>query len=100
MKRTYILYFVLLTLFIGCTDKFEDFNTDKKNPSDVAGNSLFSNGQKELADQINQTNVNQNIWKLWAQYWTETTYTDEANYDIVQVLTQQKIIFHRFVLCE
>ena len=83
MKRTYILYFVLLTLFIGCTDKFEDFNTDKKNPSDVAGNSLFSNGQKELADQINQTNVNQNIWKLWAQYWTETTYTDEANYDIV-----------------
>ena len=24
-----------------------------------------------------------NVFKLWAQYWTETTYTDEANYDIV-----------------
>jgi hypothetical protein len=73
----------LITLFVGCTDNFEDFNTDKKNPAVVSGNALFSNGQKELSDQVNQTNVNQNIWKLWAQYWTETTYTDEANYDIV-----------------
>jgi len=83
MKRSYIFYFVLLTFLIGCTEKFEDFNTDQKNPAEVAGNALFSNGQKELADQVNQTNVNQNIFKLWAQYWTETTYTDEANYDIV-----------------
>jgi hypothetical protein len=83
MKRKYIIYFVLSALIIGCTDKFEDFNTDQKNPVTAGGNTLFSNGQKELADQVNQTNVNQNIFKLWAQYWTETTYTDEANYDLV-----------------
>jgi Starch-binding associating with outer membrane len=83
MKRIYIVYLLLTAFFIGCTDKFEDFNTDKKNPAVASGNSLFTNGQKELADQVNQTNVNQNIYKLVAQYWTETTYIDESNYDLV-----------------
>lgn len=83
MKSSYIIFFLLFSIFMGCTDKFEDFNIDTKNPAIVSGNSLFTNGLKELADQVNQTNVNQNIWKLWSQFWTETTYTDEANYDIV-----------------
>ncbi len=83
MKRSYIVYFVLTLLFVGCTDDFADFNTDKKNPAVVAGDALFSNGIKELSDQVNSTNVNQNIFKLVSQYWTETTYTDEANYDLV-----------------
>ena len=82
MKRIYF-HLLLIILFVSCTDKFEEFNTDKKNPAVASGNSLFTNGQKELADQVNQTSVNQNVFKLWAQYWTETTYTDEANYDIV-----------------
>jgi hypothetical protein len=82
MKK-YILYIVLITFFVGCTDNFEDFNTDKKNPAVVAGNGLFSNAQKELVDDVSSTNVNINIFKLMSQYWTETTYTDEANYDIV-----------------
>jgi hypothetical protein len=50
---------------------------------EVPGGFLFSNALKALSDQIASTNVNLNIWKLWAQYWTETTYTDEANYDII-----------------
>ena len=83
MKRPLIIYFVLLTFFVGCTDNFEDMNTDKKNPAVVAGNALFSNGQKALVDQVSSTNVNFNIFKLMSQYWTETTYTDEANYLIV-----------------
>ena len=44
---------------------------------------MFSNAIKNLADQLTTPNVNLNIFNLWAQYWTETTYTDEANYDIV-----------------
>ncbi len=83
MKRIIIVSFVLLVFSISCTENFEDFNTDKKNPSQVEGEFLFTQGQKELVDQISSTNVNLNIWKLWAQYWTETTYTDEENYDII-----------------
>jgi hypothetical protein len=69
-------------LLAACTDKFEAYNEDFKNPLTVPGESLFSNAQKELIDHISSTNVNQNVFKLWAQYWTETTYTDEANYDL------------------
>lgn len=67
----------------SCTKNFEDFNTDEKHATEVPGDYLFSNAQKALGDQVASTNVNLNIFKLWAQYWTETTYTDEANYDVV-----------------
>ncbi|MDR2118525.1 MAG: SusD/RagB family nutrient-binding outer membrane lipoprotein [Tannerellaceae bacterium] len=82
MKTIYISLAILLTLLSACTDQFEDYNEDKKNPAEVSGESLFSNAQKELIDHIGSTSVNRNIFKLWAQYWTETTYTDEANYDL------------------
>ncbi len=83
MKNKYILILVLTAFLAACTDRFEDFNTDQKAPAKVAGEALFSNAQKGIADQMSSTNVNLNIWKLFAQYWTETTYVDEANYDIV-----------------
>lgn len=83
MKRIYLIFILLIGISISCTDDFEDFNTDKKKPTEVPGNFLFANAQKALADQVASTNVNLNIFKLIAQYWTETTYTDESNYDIV-----------------
>jgi hypothetical protein len=83
MKNRYWLLLVVIALLASCTDKFAEYNTDTKNPSEVEGEWLFSNAEKTLSDQISSTNVNNNVWKLWAQYWTETTYTDEANYDIV-----------------
>lgn len=98
MKNTYLIYLLLTAFFVGCTDKFEDFNTDKKNPATASGNAVFTNGQKELADQVNQTNVNQNIYKLVAQYWTETTYIDESNYDLVTRGIPEQI--YRFMIRE
>ncbi|MDR1623891.1 MAG: SusD/RagB family nutrient-binding outer membrane lipoprotein [Tannerellaceae bacterium] len=80
MKK--IVTLIFLAAFCACTDQFEDFNEDKKNPAVVEGEPLFTSAQKSLTDQISSTNVNQNIFKLCAQYWTETTYTDEANYDL------------------
>jgi len=35
-----------------------------------------------MADLLTTSNVNTNIFRLLAQHWTETTYTDESNYDI------------------
>ena len=83
MRKTINILFVLIFFMTACTDKFEEYNTDEKNPEKVGGNTLFTNAQKELVDQISSVNVNRGIWSLWAQYWTETTYTDEANYDII-----------------
>lgn len=83
MKRLFIYTSILFIGFASCTDRFEEFNTDVKNPSRVTGEALFSNAQLELTDQVSSTDVNLNVFKLFAQYWTETTYTDEANYDVV-----------------
>ncbi len=83
MKKKYLILLVLVASFTTCTDKFEEFNTDVKNPAIVKGESLFSNAERLLARAISSTNVNLNIFKLMAQYWTECTYIDEANYDLV-----------------
>jgi len=83
MKRIYLILIILIAVVTSCQDKLEEMNNDTKHPTDVPGNFLFANAQKALADQVATPNVNLNNWKLWAEYWTETTYTDESNYDIV-----------------
>jgi hypothetical protein len=83
MKKIYLILLVLIGMSISCTKNFEDFNTDKKHPTAVPGGFTFANAQKAMADQIGTTNVNLNIFKVISQYLTETTYTDEANYDII-----------------
>jgi uncharacterized protein YozE (UPF0346 family) len=83
MKRIYLVLIILIGISVSCTKNFQDYRIDQKHPTDVPGQFLFANAQKNLADQVVIPNVNYNNWKLWAQYWTETTYTDEANYDVV-----------------
>lgn len=83
MKRIFFVIIVLLGILTSCTKNFEDFNTDKKHNVAVPAANVFANAQKALADQIGSINVNLNVFILWAQYWTETTYTDEANFDII-----------------
>ena len=84
MKKIYLIFIVLIALTVSCSkEHYEEMNTDTKHPVEVPGVTLFTNAQVALADQIASTNVNLNIWKLVAQYWTETTYIDESNYDII-----------------
>ncbi|GAB4322740.1 MAG: SusD/RagB family nutrient-binding outer membrane lipoprotein [Bacteroidales bacterium] len=100
MKSKFLIFIILAGIVASCTDKFEEFNTDQKNPTVVPGDFVFANAQKALADQVASTNVNINIWKLVAQYWTETTYTDEANYDIINRTIPDNIfrIYYRDIL--
>jgi len=83
MKKITFLLIILVGFLVSCTKDFEDYNTDSKSAVEAPGQFLFANAQKALADVNSSTNVNINNWKLFAQYWTETTYTDEANYDVV-----------------
>ena len=65
-----------------CSSNLEGLNVDEKSFVDVPGEPLVSNAQKELIDQLVNTNVNNNVFRLFAQQWTEVTYTDESDYDI------------------
>ncbi|WP_456378435.1 SusD/RagB family nutrient-binding outer membrane lipoprotein [Lutibacter sp.] len=79
MKK-YLLIIMGIVLISSCTD-FGDMNESTKAPTAVPAETLFANATKNVFDQMVSTNVNRNIFKLFSQYWTETTYTDEANYD-------------------
>ena len=81
MKKILAILCIIL-LFSGCK-KLEDLNENTKDPTDVTGESLFTGAQKNLIDQMTSTNVNYNICRLIMQYWTEVTYVDESNYDLV-----------------
>lgn len=83
MKKKYLLFIIIATVLVACTDNFDEMNIDKKLPAAVPGDAVFTSGQKNLVDQMSTPNVNLNIFRIVAQYWTETTYTDEANYDLV-----------------
>lgn len=77
----WVIVVLFATITFSC-NKFEELNTDTKNPAVGNGEAMFSTAQKNLSDIMVSTNVNRNVFRLFAQYWTETTYIDEANFDI------------------
>ena len=82
MKKILAILIVFL-VFSSCKKTLEDLNKNTKDPSAVSGESLFTGAQKAFFDQMTTSNVNSNIWRLTDQYWNETTYNDEANYNLV-----------------
>ncbi len=81
MKKILLIAFIILGT-ISCQTDFSDWNKDEKNATKVPASTLFSNGQRNLVRTMKMQNVNVNIFNYFAQYWTATTYPDEANYDI------------------
>jgi len=81
MKKIILIAFLLGITFSSCED-FEGWNIDDKNLGTVPPAYLLTSTQKDLFYRMSSPNVNYNIFKFFAQYWTETQYTDEVNYDI------------------
>ncbi|MEI8085405.1 MAG: SusD/RagB family nutrient-binding outer membrane lipoprotein [Paludibacter sp.] len=81
MKK--IIFIISSFVVFASCGNLEELNTNTKDFAVVKGESLFSNGQKNLVDQMVGANVNENIFRFFTQQWTETTYLDEVNYDIV-----------------
>lgn len=82
MKKNIIITLAFLALVtFSCTNDLEELNVNKKDFAITTDASLFTNAQFKLFNHITETSVNENIFRLIVQDWTETTYTDEANYD-------------------
>ncbi len=80
MKK--IIFVWIFCLFaVSCDDRLEEMNQEKVNPAEVPAETLFANGVKELADMMVNSDVNQNVFRLYAQYWAQTTYPDESAYN-------------------
>ncbi|RMG80424.1 MAG: SusD/RagB family nutrient-binding outer membrane lipoprotein, partial [Bacteroidetes bacterium] len=82
MKRILFLILAMSMFAVSCDKDFGDLNVDPKRPSEIAPGPLFSNAQKALVDIMTSTNVNRNIFRMIVQQWTETTYVDEAQYNL------------------
>ncbi len=82
MKKIFLLIFSLSTVLFSCSDDITGLNEDTKNPTAVPADNLFTYAEKSIVDQMVSTNVNSNVFRLFVQQWTETTYTDESNYDV------------------
>ncbi len=80
MKKNIIIALLALVA-LSCTNDLEELNVNKKDFAITTDASLFTNAQFKLFNHITETSVNENIFRLIVQDWTETTYTDEANYD-------------------
>ena len=81
MKK--IISVLLVSLFIvSCTD-INNMNTDPNSSYTTVPSTVVSYAQKGLSDYVNTPNVNENNFRLTMQYWQETTYADESNYDFV-----------------
>lgn len=88
MKKS-ILIILAAGLTLASCKKLTDLNVDTKNAEngDAPSETLFANAVRGLVDQVETPSVNLNVIRCCTQYWTETTYTDESNYN----LTTRKI---------
>ena len=97
-----ISVFFLIGLVVSCdlNDKLEDLNIDEKNPSEVPGEPLFTNGVRNMFDLMLGTSVNSNVFRLYSQYWAQTTYPDESQYNQVtrNIPDNMWLILYRDVL--
>lgn len=73
----------MLSIFMtGCNNNTDDFNNNRDASYDVKADVLFTNAEKELADQITTPSVNLNPFRFFSQYWSQTTYNDESRYNL------------------
>ena len=81
--RKLIIPLVLFALVLGsCEDELTSLNNNPKDPSNVPGETLFSNAQVSLGTYLNSPDINSNIFKLISQYWASTTYATESQYEL------------------
>lgn len=78
MKKIVLLTISVFSLY-SCVN--EDINADPNSAYTTAAESLLSYAQKELSDYHNTPSVNVNNFRLTMQYWQESTYVNESNYN-------------------
>jgi Starch-binding associating with outer membrane len=82
MKKIIFSIITLTFIVSSCVTDQSNINDDIKKPYQVSGQSLFTNAQKELVDQMTTPSVNLNVFRYFSQYWAATLYNAESRYSI------------------
>lgn len=85
MKKIIIAFFALGTVLQSCErDNLTALNSDPNSYYTTVPSTLVTYAQKQLSDYVNTPSVNINNFRLTMQYWQETTYSDESQYNFTQ----------------
>jgi len=76
-----IPFALLLFIMIGCTKDFEDLNTNPNEPTNVPPEYLLTNAQFRIMDYIWDEWWNGRQGLVYAQYWSQTAYTEESRFE-------------------
>lgn len=80
MKKKLLLICMLAGGLTACTSDLTGLNEDIKNPPQVPPGSLFSTGTRLLVYANAGANQYDNVFRVVAQYWQQTTYNEESQY--------------------
>lgn len=67
----------------SCQRDLLSLNDDPKHPTVLPSETHLAMGQQQFFYYTHTGSVNFNNYRFFVQQWTETTYTDETNYDLV-----------------
>jgi hypothetical protein len=81
MKKLFILICPLI-LLVSCVKNKEDYNLDQKNAVAVPASTLFTGATLNLTNAVTTPSVNSNVFRLYVQHWTTTSYLDEPRYNM------------------
>ncbi len=81
MKKI-LIFIAFIAIASSCTSDITSLNEETKRPATTEPQFLFTYGQKVIMDQMQSTSVNFNVFRMFTQQWTETTYPDESQYNI------------------
>ena len=79
MNKIFLIAAVLV-LASACTKNLSSLNNNPKAAVNVPSSSVFLVGQKNLVDYSTTTSSSQAPFRVFAQTWTENSYTTEARY--------------------
>lgn len=81
--RKLLLPILVLALVLGsCKDNLTSLNDNPKGASDVPAEPLFSNAIVEFGTLNSSVFYGTNAFKHMAQYWSQTSYPDETQYNL------------------
>ncbi|MGO4287992.1 SusD/RagB family nutrient-binding outer membrane lipoprotein [Chitinophaga sp. RAB17] len=78
MKKATIFFGLCTIVLLSCTKT--DLNTPTKGAAIAPGATLVTAAQKSLVDAMTNSSVFNNVFRLMAQYWAQTTYPTESQY--------------------
>ena len=93
---------VIIALILTVTQCKLPDNVDPKAPTHVPVETIFTNAQLALINQVDNNSVNLNTSRLYIQYWQQTTYFDESRYLMIdrQIPDNYIVEFYRDALVD